>query len=50
MRWTKPDYEEIMLGMEVTAYVNTDDQVLPAEDGPARTEPAVPAVQAPAGA
>ena len=24
-QWTKPDFEEIKLGMEVTAYVNTDD-------------------------
>ena len=27
MQWTKPDFEEISLGMEVTAYVNTDDAV-----------------------
>src|SRR5436190_1897323 len=26
MQWTKPDFEEISLGMEVTAYVNTDDR------------------------
>lgn len=25
MRWSKPDFEEITLCMEVTAYVNTDD-------------------------
>ncbi len=24
MQWTKPDFVEIPLGMEVTAYVNTD--------------------------
>ncbi len=24
MQWTKPDFEEISLNMEVTAYVNTD--------------------------
>jgi coenzyme PQQ precursor peptide PqqA len=24
MQWTKPDFEEICLGMEVTGYVNTD--------------------------
>jgi coenzyme PQQ precursor peptide PqqA len=35
MPWTKPDFEEISLNMEVTAYVNTD------EDAPAR-----PAAQA----
>ena len=38
MKWTKPDYQEISLGMEVTAYVNTDE---PAGAGePARAEPA----------
>ena len=26
MQWTKPDFEEISLNMEVTAYVNTDDE------------------------
>lgn len=26
MPWTKPDFEEITLNMEVTAYVNTDDK------------------------
>jgi coenzyme PQQ precursor peptide PqqA len=25
MQWTKPEYEEISLGGEVTAYVNTDE-------------------------
>ena len=25
MPWTKPDFEEITLSGEVTAYVNTDD-------------------------
>jgi coenzyme PQQ precursor peptide PqqA len=29
MQWTKPDFQEISLGMEVTAYVNTDDGGLP---------------------
>ena len=24
MHWTKPDFEEISLSMEVTAYANTD--------------------------
>lgn len=28
MNWTKPDFEEVSLNMEVTAYVNTDDQEL----------------------
>ena len=35
MQWTKPDFEEISLGMEVTAYVNTDDHNGP-EAPPAR--------------
>ena len=26
MEWTKPDFVEISLNMEVTAYVNTDDE------------------------
>jgi coenzyme PQQ precursor peptide PqqA len=25
MEWTKPEYQEISLSMEVTAYANTDD-------------------------
>jgi coenzyme PQQ precursor peptide PqqA len=32
MQWTKPEYQEISLNMEVTAYVNTDDTIVkPAE-------------------
>ena len=27
MSWTKPDFEEIALCMEVTAYVNTGDEL-----------------------
>jgi coenzyme PQQ precursor peptide PqqA len=27
MNWSKPDFVEIILGMEATAYVNTDDKV-----------------------
>lgn len=27
MRWTTPDFEEISLNSEVTAYVNTDNEV-----------------------
>lgn len=30
MQWTKPDFEEICLAGEVTAYVNTDGET----DGP----------------
>jgi coenzyme PQQ precursor peptide PqqA len=39
MQWTRPDFEEITLGMEVTAYVNTDERPAPPEDRP-RAEPA----------
>ena len=32
MQWTKPDFDEISLSMEVTAYANTDGQLtLPLE-------------------
>ena len=34
MPWTKPDFEEISLCMEVTAYVNTDDAVESPPDPP----------------
>ena len=27
MSWTKPDFEEISLSMEVTAYANTDGEL-----------------------
>ncbi len=27
MQWTKPDFEEISLSMEVTAYANTDGEL-----------------------
>ena len=27
MRWTKPEFKEITLNMEVTAYVNTEGEV-----------------------
>ena len=42
MQWSKPDFEEITLGMEVTAYVNTDEGPAPEEE-PARTEAVPPA-------
>ena len=29
MAWTKPEFTEVTLSMEVTAYVNTDDEALP---------------------
>ena len=28
MQWQKPDFEEISLNMEVTAYVNSDEDVV----------------------
>jgi coenzyme PQQ precursor peptide PqqA len=37
MQWTKPDFQEISLNMEVTAYANTDDS-LPTVEKPQRTE------------
>ena len=39
MQWIKPEFEEISLGLEVTAYVNTDEQVLPREEFPAEALP-----------
>jgi coenzyme PQQ precursor peptide PqqA len=43
MQWTKPDFEEISLNMEVTAYVNTDDEAGqsagPNRHGPDRHSP-----------
>jgi coenzyme PQQ precursor peptide PqqA len=43
MQWTRPDFQEITLNMEVTAYVNTDDTVgqvtnLPSESDKPRRE------------
>jgi len=35
MTWTKPEFEEVTLSMEVTAYVNTDGEVLPTPDAAA---------------
>jgi coenzyme PQQ precursor peptide PqqA len=40
MRWNTPDFEEINLSGEVTAYANTDDQVRAAESRPVSIEPA----------
>jgi coenzyme PQQ precursor peptide PqqA len=31
MQWTKPDFEEISLNMEVTAYVNTEEASKPSD-------------------
>ena len=38
MRWMKPDFEEINLSGEVTAYVNTDDESSGFDQGPTRSE------------
>ncbi len=38
MQWTKPDFQEITLNMEVTAYVNTAGEVRKAAEILKRTE------------
>lgn len=38
MQWTKPDFQEISLGMEVTAYVNTDDKSRKMEEPAKKSE------------
>ena len=45
MRWNTPDFEEINLSGELTAYANTDDQVRAAELRRAPAEPAAAAEQ-----
>jgi coenzyme PQQ precursor peptide PqqA len=45
MHWNTPDFEEINLSGEVTAYANTDEAVRAAESHPARVEP--PAAEQP---
>ena len=40
MPWTKPDFQEISLNMEVTGYVNTDGEVLRTAESPTRPEAA----------
>lgn len=40
MRWNTPDFEEINLSGEVTAYVNSDVEVQKSERVPVRAEPA----------
>jgi coenzyme PQQ precursor peptide PqqA len=39
MRWTTPDFQEISLSGEVTAYVNTDDAVNSVDLRRVRVEP-----------
>lgn len=41
MRWTTPDFTEINLSGEVTAYANTDGEVRAHDYEFARTEPVV---------
>lgn len=38
MQWTKPEFEEISLSMEVTAYVNTDQNESWQPPNPDRTQ------------
>jgi coenzyme PQQ precursor peptide PqqA len=45
MRWNTPDFEEINLSGEVTAYANSDEEVLAAESRPAAAE--TPAAEQP---
>ena len=39
MQWTRPDFDEITLSGEVTAYVNTDEEVRASERPLGRSEP-----------
>lgn len=41
MRWRTPDFTEISLSGEVTAYANTDGEVRARDSEPERTEPVV---------
>lgn len=43
MQWTKPDFEEITLNMEVSAYVNTEESVRAGERRAVKAETAAPA-------
>jgi coenzyme PQQ precursor peptide PqqA len=43
MPWQKPDFEEINLSGEVTAYVNSDDEVRKSERSTTRIESAAAA-------
>ena len=38
MQWTKPDFQEITLNMEVTAYVNTEGEVRKSEESGTRSQ------------
>ena len=47
MRWNTPDFEEINLSGEVTAYVNSDEEVRKSEHLPARSETPIAAGEKP---
>jgi coenzyme PQQ precursor peptide PqqA len=47
MRWNRPDFEEINLSGEVTAYVNSDEEVRKSEHLPARLESPVAGAEKP---
>ena len=38
MQWTKPEFKEITLGGELTAYCNTDDNLGPTAERPVPAE------------
>ncbi|MBP90365.1 MAG: pyrroloquinoline quinone precursor peptide PqqA [Planctomycetaceae bacterium] len=38
MQWTKPEFKEISLGGELTAYCNTDESLRPTVERPGPTE------------
>jgi coenzyme PQQ precursor peptide PqqA len=38
MQWTKPEFKEITLGGELTAYCNTDDSLQPTAERPRPTD------------
>ena len=40
MQWTKPDFQEITLGGELTAYVNTDEIIRAGDDHCSRVDSA----------
>lgn len=44
MEWSKPDFVEITLGMEVTAYVNTDEESVDRGEWPVLKEDEATAV------
>jgi len=39
MQWSKPEFQEITLNMEVTAYVNTDDKMAKPAESRQQPEP-----------